>query len=323
MDDKVPASAGPPPAPSAITVLGLSRSFGEVRAVNHVDLRVGRGDVFGLLGPDGAGKSTLIRMLATVLSPDDGDAEVLGHSITRAPGLVTPGIGYMAQRFSLYPDLTVAENLDFFARIRGVPRAARRQRADQLLTGLGLAAFAGRQAQHLSGGMKQKLMLAVTLMHEPEVLLLDEPTTGVDPLSRREFWRILAELNADGTTVLVATPYMDEAERCTAIAFLDAGRIRHQGTPLQIKSLVPGTLLEVIAADPRGALEAAQSSPGTVAAHLRGDQVRVLWRHDEASDGPASLRAVVSAAGIPVEDVRAVAVDLESAFAFLMEGAAP
>ena len=180
-----------------------------------------QGAVFGLLGPDGAGKSTLIRMLATVLAPDSGDALVFGDSVVHAHRRVTPRIGYMSQRFSMYPDLSVAENLEFFARIRGVPAPLRRTRAASLLESMGLAEFADRQAQHLSGGMKQKLMLASTLMHEPDLLLLDEPTTGVDPLSRREFWRIIADLQAAEKTVLVATPYMDEAERCTDIAFMD------------------------------------------------------------------------------------------------------
>ena len=316
-----PRTDGPAPAGSALAAAGLCRRFGEVVAVDAVDLHVGAGEVFGLLGPDGAGKSTLIRMLATVLAPDSGDAEVLGHSVVTHAERARPHLGYMAQRFSLYPDLTVAENLDFFARIRGVPPAPRTRRAAELMQGMGLAEFAGRQAQHLSGGMKQKLMLAVTLMHSPEVLLLDEPTTGVDPVSRREFWRILADLHRDGTTVLVATPYMDEAERCTSIAFLDGGRIRHRGSPAEIKALVPGTLHQVLAADPRGALAAVERAPGTVAAHLFGDEVRVLWRAGDGQDGAAALRAIVAGAGIPVQGVRAVPVDLESAFAFLMEGA--
>lgn len=179
------AITGASPAAPAVSTQGLTRRFGDVVAVDGVDLVVQRGAVFGLLGPDGAGKSTLIRMLATVLLPDAGEALVLGHSTASEASAITGRIGYMSQRFSMYPDLTVAENLDFFATVRGVPKQVRRERSAALLDSMGLAEFGGRQARHLSGGMKQKLMLATTLMHEPELLLLDEPTTGVDPVSRR------------------------------------------------------------------------------------------------------------------------------------------
>lgn len=302
------------PTAPAIEATGLSRRFGDVRAVDGVELSIAKGAVFGLLGPDGAGKSTLIRMLATVLRPDAGDAVVEGFSVTKQPGRVTPLIGYMSQKFSLYPDLTVAENIDFFAKLRGVPKDVRRARMQQLLEGMGLAEFVDRQAGRLSGGMKQKLFLASTLMHSPDVLLLDEPTTGVDPVSRREFWRILAGLHRQGTTVLVATPYMDEAERCTDVAFIDAGRIRHRGSPEQIKALVPGRLFEVQAGDPRAALAALQSMPGLLAVHLYGDIVRVLLETDD----PGSVASALEAAGVRAE-VRPSAVDMETAFAFLAE----
>jgi ABC-2 type transport system ATP-binding protein len=309
----------PPTDILAIDARALCRDFGDVRAVDHVELTVRPGAVFGLLGPDGAGKSTLIRMLATVLSPDSGDASVFGESVVRAHRRVTPRIGYMSQRFSMYPDLTVAENLEFFARIRGVPADERRTRATSLLESMGLAEFAGRQAQHLSGGMKQKLMLASTLMHEPDLLLLDEPTTGVDPLSRREFWRIIADLQAAEKTVLVATPYMDEAERCTDIAFMEGGRIPHRGTPAEVKSLVPGTLFEVAANNPRGALAVLCGAHGVTSAHLYGDVVRVL----SAPGGPGAdqLLGELRAAGVPATEVRPADVDMEAAFAFLAEQA--
>jgi ABC-2 type transport system ATP-binding protein len=314
----------PPPggtsATPAIRATGLRRSFGATLAVADLDLEVDAGAVFGLLGPDGAGKSTLIRMLATVLPPDAGDAEVFGRSVTRERGLVTPRIGYMSQRFSMYPDLSVAENLEFFATVRGVGRAVRRTRAKALLDGMGLAEFTSRQAQFLSGGMKQKLMLATTLMHEPDLLLLDEPTTGVDPVSRREFWRILAGLHREGKTVLVATPYMDEAERCTHIAFLDGGRIRRQGTPEQIKAEVPGRLLEVSATDPRAALGAIRPVPGVTSVHLFGDVVRVLW--DAPGDPHAPLTAALAAVGLAEAGVREVSPDMETVFAYLAESSA-
>jgi len=301
----------------AIEARDLCRDFGDVRAVDGVSLSVTRGSVFGLLGPDGAGKSTLIRMLATVLSPGSGDATVFGESVVSESRLVTPRIGYMSQRFSMYPDLSVAENLEFFARIRGVPAALRRSRAASLLESMGLSQFAGRQAQHLSGGMKQKLMLASTLMHEPDLLLLDEPTTGVDPLSRREFWRIIAQLQSAEKTVLVATPYMDEAERCSHIAFMDDGHLLHTGTPAQVKSLVPGTLFEVAAPDPRAALAVLEGTIGVTSAHLYGDVVRVL----SAPDGPATdeLLGRLRDAGIASATAHTADVDMEAAFAYLAE----
>ncbi|MCC6496976.1 MAG: ABC transporter ATP-binding protein [Propionibacteriaceae bacterium] len=305
------------PADPAIRARGLRRSFGDTLAVADLDLEVPAGGVFGLLGPDGAGKSTLIRMLATVLSPDAGDAYVFGHSVRSEAGRVTPRIGYMSQRFSMYPDLSVAENLEFFATIRGVGRADRRTRSASLLEGMGLAEFTGRQAQHLSGGMKQKLMLATTLMHEPDLLLLDEPTTGVDPVSRREFWRILAGLHRAGKTVLVATPYMDEAERCTQVAFLARGAILQSGTPEEIKARVPGRLVEVAATQPRAALAAVKGVPGVASAHLLGDVVRVLW--SGSAQPEAALGAALTAAGVSGAGTREVAPDMETVFAYLAD----
>ncbi len=224
----------------ALDIRGLTRRFGRaVTAVDAVTLQAPAGSVFGLVGPDGAGKSTLIRMLATVLAPSEGDALVFGESVVTQAAAVKPRIGYLSQRFSLYPDLTVAENLAFFGRLRGVPRAEMRARSKRLLEFAGLSGFANRRAEHLSGGMRQKLALAVTLMHGPDLLLLDEPTTGVDPVSRREFWRIISGLRRDGITVFLATPYMDEAERCTRIAFMDEGRILLHDTPAALKARVP------------------------------------------------------------------------------------
>ncbi|MBK8459158.1 MAG: ABC transporter ATP-binding protein [Micropruina sp.] len=293
----------------------MSCRFGEIQAVDEVSLEIPHGAVFGLLGPDGAGKSTLIRMLATVQRASSGDAFVFGSSVTREPHRVTPRLGYMSQRFSMYPDLTVAENIDFFATLRGVPRAERLTRAASLLTSMGLAEFAGRQAGRLSGGMKQKLTLAVTLMHQPDLLLLDEPTTGVDPVARREFWRILAGLHRGGTTVLVSTPYMDEAERCTDVAFMEAGQIRHRGSPQQIKQLVPGTLLEVAAENPREALAVVRRAPQATSVHLYGDLVRVLWA---SGADVKELDRWLSGQGLTAT-VRPIVVDMETAFAFLAD----
>ena len=315
------ASADTPGTP-AIATAALTRRFDELTAVDAVTLEVPRGAVFGLLGPDGAGKSTLITMLATVQRPSDGEAHVLGHSVVGEAEQIKPRIGYMSQRFSMYPDLTVAENLEFFSRVRGVPRPVRRERATRLLAQMGMERFSDRLADRLSGGMKQKLMLAATLMTEPDLLLLDEPTTGVDPVSRREFWRIIAGLHRAGKTVLVATPYMDEAERCTAIAFMDSGRITRTGSPASIKARVPGTLFEVTASPQHDALTTLGTLPGVTSAHMLGETIRVLV----AAGGPDAdgLRAAVERgsserAGGRVSRSERVPVDMEAAFAFLAE----
>jgi ABC-2 type transport system ATP-binding protein len=305
----------------AVQALGLGRSFGQNHAVDGVDLSIPAGTIFGLLGPDGAGKSTLFRMLATVLAPDTGDAMIFGKSVTSSPSQVTPRIGYMSQNFSMYPDLSVAENLNFFATLRGIGRAARKRRAAQLMSAMGLAEFAARRAKNLSGGMKQKLMLAATLMHQPDLLLLDEPTTGVDPVSRREFWRILARLHRDGKTVLVATPYMDEAERCSDLAFLSSGRITRKGSPDDIKAVIPGTLFELATPLPRPALAALAGTPAVRSAHLYGDLVRVLWTGDDR--GAEELTSRLLAAGVPVSAAKPARVDMEAAFAFLTQAERP
>jgi ABC-2 type transport system ATP-binding protein len=305
----------------AIAACDLVRVFGRhgdtVTAVAGVTLDVARGEVFGLLGPDGAGKSTLIRMLATVLRPTSGDAEVFGESVTRDPAAVKPRIGYMSQAFSLYPDLTVSENLDFFAELRGVPRAEKAARAKRLLAFAGLEEFTSRQARNLSGGMKQKLALAATLIHEPDLIFLDEPTTGVDPVSRREFWRIIADLHRRGVTVFVATPYMDEAERCGRVAFMRDGRLEVVDTPDAVKRRLPGTLYEITAPDQRVAMSVLRGMPGVRSVSVHGDALRAL----AVPGGPdeAGLTAALAAAGVPATRLAPARVDMEAAFAFLAE----
>jgi ABC-2 type transport system ATP-binding protein len=301
----------------ALSASGLTKAFGGLVAVDALDLEVARGAVFGLLGPDGAGKSTLITMLATVQLPTAGEARVLGTSVTQEPAAVKPHIGYMSQRFSMYPDLTVDENLEFFARLRGVPADVRRERAPRLLEQMGMERFGNRPADKLSGGMKQKLMLASTLMTEPDVLLLDEPTTGVDPVSRREFWRIIASLHRAGKTVLVATPYMDEAERCTHVAFMDDGRLTEIGTPGQIKARVPGTLVQVVGEPQRHVVEALLGLPGVSSAHVLGEAVRALV--SEGGPSAAELASSLAGSGLSVSHAREVPIDMEAAFAFLAE----
>ena len=214
-----------------IEAVDLQKNYGFVHALRGVSFTVRPGEVVGYLGPNGAGKSTTIRMLCGILVPSAGTGTVAGFDIVRQSERIKERIGYMSQRFSLYGDLTVAENLRFFARLRGVPRRERQVRAERLLDFAGLSGFEDRQARFLSGGMRQKLALAATLIHEPAVLLLDEPTTGVDPVSRREFWRIIAGLHGSGATVLVSTPYMDEAERCSRVGLVHEGRLLLEGRP--------------------------------------------------------------------------------------------
>lgn len=307
-----------PDSEAAIETRGLLKRFGrETLAVDGVDLRVRQGAIHGLVGPDGAGKTTLIRMLSTVLSPTGGEASVLGHSVVRDSSSVKPLVGYMSQDFGLYPDLTVAENLRFFAELRGVPRAEMRLRATRSLDFSGLTEFANRRAEHLSGGMKQKLALAVTLMHEPRVLFLDEPTTGVDPVSRREFWRIISGLHRQGITVFVATPYMDEAERCSRVSFMENGRIVFEDSPGGLKTRVPGTLYEVDSTDERGGLEALKPLGGILSTTVHGEVLRVLVAH--GGPEPDDLKHTLARSGITVRAVRKARIDMEATFAYLAE----
>ncbi|MDQ7819946.1 MAG: ABC transporter ATP-binding protein [Armatimonadota bacterium] len=299
----------------AIVARGLTKRYGSSVAVDGVSLEVRQGEVVGLLGPDGAGKTTLLRMLCAVLSPDAGTAQVAGADTREAPEQVKARIGYMPQAFALYDDLTVRENLRFVAEMFGVPRALIGPRMDRLLAAGRLQAAADRLAGHLSGGMRQKLALAATVMHEPEVLVLDEPTTGVDPVSRREFWEILYDLNRQGKTILVATPYMDEAERCARVALMHQGRLLAVEAPRTLRARMPGVILEVVAAPRRAALQRARELPGVIRAHLFGHALHAVVSRD--ADGPR-LREALTAQGIVVESVRAVEPSLEDVFVALL-----
>jgi len=311
---------GTTPTETAIDVRELRKDFRQVHAVDGVTMTIPRGEVFGLVGPDGAGKSTLIRMLATVLEPTSGDALVFGKSVVKDPHAVKPRIGYMSQAFSLYGDLTVQENLDFFAELRGVPRHDMASRSERLLEFSGLTEFKKRQAQFLSGGMKQKLALAATLISEPDLLFLDEPTTGVDPVSRREFWKIISGLHRQGITVFVATPYMDEADRCDEIAFMTQGRIILRDTPAGMKQRVPGRVIEVAVSDYRGAMPILRELPCVVSLEVSGEMLRVLVSRD-AGACESTLRNTLATAGFTVSHVTPVATDLEMAFATLIPAA--
>jgi ABC-2 type transport system ATP-binding protein len=300
--------------PPAIRTEGLSRAFGDVVAVAGLDLDVAPGEIFGLVGPDGAGKTTTMRMLTGVLTPTAGRAVVDGLDVAREPERLKEHIGYMSQRFGLYPDLTVMENILFYADIYGVPTRGRAARIEQLLGFSHLTPFKERLAGNLSGGMKQKLGLACALIHTPRVLFLDEPTNGVDPVSRRDFWRILYQLVREGVTLFVSTAYLDEAERCNRLALLHEGRLLALGTPAEVKRLMPGTLLEVRTAAPRRTASLLRTQFPDAAVGLFGDRVHVAVRDTEPEAAEQRIREAVTSAGFEVHTIRPIPPSLEDVF---------
>jgi ABC-2 type transport system ATP-binding protein len=302
----------------AVAVHGLTRRFGTLTAVNRVDFTVTPGEIFGLVGPDGAGKTTIMRMLAGVLPPDSGTIHLDGIDVIAEPEHAKPHLSYMPQRFGLYEDLTVAENIRFYAELFAVPRRDRVKRAAQLLDAAALGSFRGRLAGNLSGGMKQKLGLICALIHTPRVLLLDEPTTGVDPVSRREFWAILYNLREQGVTILLSTAYMDEAERCSRLALLHAGEIRRCDTPSRLKQAMPGALLAVPAPDPRAVRAALAGAEGVLGLLLMGDRVHVRVV-DEARAAPR-LAARLAERGIAHGEILPIAPGIEDVFVALVGG---
>jgi ABC-2 type transport system ATP-binding protein len=261
---------------TAIRATGLSKRFGQIVAVDRLDLTVRRREVYGFLGPNGSGKSTTIRMLCGLLNPTSGDIDVLGHRIPQDAEALKRHIGYMTQRFSLYEDLTVDENLAFLAAVHDMPRAKARPRIEELIERFWLKNQRKQLAGTLSGGQKQRLALAGTVLHKPDLLFLDEPTSAVDPQSRREFWESLFELADEGTTLLVSTHYMDEAERCTRLAILDRGRIVADGTPQHLLAALPGRTWLITTPEPRRAQRALDDLPGVIAIAQIGTSLRVL-----------------------------------------------
>jgi len=305
----------------AIVASGLSRSFGAgkpgaVEAVRGLSFEVRRGELFGIVGPDGAGKTTTLRMLAGVLEPSAGDALLGGISIARQAEKAKPHLAYMPQRFGLYEDLTVRENLDFYADLYRVPKSERPARLARLYHFSSLGEFEGRLAGQLSGGMKQKLSLSCCLIHRPEVLLLDEPTFGVDPISRRDLWLILHQMVAEGVTVVLSTSYMDEAERCDRVALLHEGRILALDAPTRLQQSLAGTLLSIRVDRPRAARDALRLSPAVRRATLFGDSVHVLL---DADADPAQATGALEAAGVPPLSVEPVEASLEDVFIDLVE----
>ena len=301
----------------AVIAEGLTRVFGDFVAVDHIDLRVTAGTVFGFLGPNGAGKSTTIRMLCGILRPTAGRAIVGGFDIARQGDALKSRIGYMSQKFSLYEDLTVQENLEFFAGIYGVVGA---QRAARIAWALQMADLAGREAMPtgaLAGGWRQRLALGCAILHEPPILFLDEPTSGVDPASRRDFWDMIGTLAERGTTIFVTTHFMDEAEHCDELALIYGGRIVASGSPSELKrEHVSHVVVEVETPDPMGAYAALKRQPAIRGVALFGNTLHV------AADDEASARAAIAAARMPAQRVERIDPSLEDAFVAIIERSA-
>jgi ABC-2 type transport system ATP-binding protein len=294
----------------------LSKHFGAVRAVDELDLQVSAGEILGLVGPDGAGKTTTMRLLCGAYEPTSGRAVVAGFDLGHHVAEARAATGYVPQRYSLYPDLTPAENLEFFSEAYGMPRAKRVARAKELLDFVGLTAFANRRSEFLSGGMKQKLSLACALIHRPRVLLLDEPTGGVDPVARQEFWRLLYTLLAEGSAILISTPYMDEASRCHRVGLMNHGRLMAEGTPHEIVRPLVGHILELAAAPQRAARQVAGAFPGVADVQVFGDRLHL--RADDPAPVMERLPRALTDAGITVTHLRPAEATLEDVFTELL-----
>lgn len=302
----------------AIQVRGLSCHFGDVRAIDAVSFSVQPGELFGLVGPDGAGKTTLLRMLAGVLNPNGGDAEFLGVSVVRDAEAVKQLIAYMPQRFGLYADLTVQENLDFYADLYEVTPAERGPRLERLFHFSALGPFKNRLAGALSGGMKQKLALSCALIHLPKILLLDEPTFGVDPISRRDLWLIVHEMVEEGVTAVVSTSYMDEAERFDRVALLHAGRVLALDTPITLQHTLAGQMLLLEVTDLRAARELLSQHDRVRSVSLFGDKLHVIV-HSADGDAPVIQQDLLSA-GIQAHSLRPAEASMEDVFIDRMSG---
>ncbi|MFQ6058926.1 MAG: ATP-binding cassette domain-containing protein [Anaerolineae bacterium] len=300
----------------AIVTENLTKRFGQTVAVDSLNLAVRKGEIFGLVGPDGAGKTTTIRLLSAIMNPTSGSATVAGFDTVREAEEIKKRIGYMAQRFNLYGDLTVMENLNFFADVFEVRGAEREARIAQLLEFARLTEFKERRGAHLSGGMQKKLALACTLIHKPEILFLDEPTTGVDPISRREFWDILSDLHLEGVTLFVSTPYMDEAERCSRVGLMFQGSLIVCDEPREIKGLVTGELLEVRTTALNRARAVVEGLEGVLEVQTYGNLLHVFV--DDAARRMPEVAAGLRSQGITVEGLRQTRPRMEEAFISLV-----
>jgi ABC-2 type transport system ATP-binding protein len=298
---------------NAIRTENLTKRFGDLTAVDSLSLEVAEGEIFGLVGPDGAGKTTTMRLLTSIMEPTSGDAWIAGYHVTKQAEAIKENIGYMSQRFGLYPDLTVMENMNFYADIYCEPRKDRKEKIDRLLVFSNLTPFKKRLAGNLSGGMKQKLGLACALIHTPKVLFLDEPTNGVDPVSRRDFWRILYRLLREKVTIFVSTAYLDEAERCNRVALIDRGKMLACGTPDEVKKLMRGTILEIRCEQPRRARALLKEKLTGVSVGLFGDRVHVVG-HEPEERITSAVKGLLADAGLPVAGIRQIEPTLEDVF---------
>ena len=303
--------------PPIIATHALTRDFKKTRAVDSLTLSIQPGELFGLVGPDGAGKTTTLRLLAGLLDISSGSAQVAGHDLAREPEAIKRQIGYMAQQFSLYGELSVLENLSFFSELYDVPAAELQERTERLLTFAGLTEFENRRAAQLSGGMQKKLALACTLIHQPEILLLDEPTTGVDPVSRREFWDILTDLNLDGATIVVSTPYMDEADRCSRVGLMYQGRMVVCDTPQQIRARIRGELIELRPQDWQAAHALVATLPGVLEVQTYGELLHVLV--DAADERLPEIKTALKEQGLSTHGARRATPRMEEAFISLIK----
>jgi ABC-2 type transport system ATP-binding protein len=296
----------------AIETFDLTRRFDKTTALERLNLKIKKGDLFGLVGPDGAGKTTTLRLLSGILKPTSGTAEVAGFNIIKESEKLKEHIGYMPQRFGLYEDLTVEENLDFFSDIFEVSKKERGERIRELMDFSQLHPFRKYLAGNLSGGMKQKLGLSCVLIHRPGILLLDEPTTGVDPSSRRDFWKILFQQLKQGVTVFISTPYMDEAERCHRVGMLYKGSLLPVGTPDEIKKLLTGFLFEVSTDNPRKAWEVAQKSDAVASSVLFGDRLHLLVKDPEKDI--KTIENEFARSNIKIDSLQGISPTLEDVF---------
>lgn len=303
-------------ATSAIETANLTKSFGDTIAVDNLNLKIKKGELYGLVGPDGAGKTTAMRLLTSIMEPASGEAWVAGHSVLTEDERVKEKIGYMSQRFGLYEDLTVMENIIFYADLYDVPRGERPARIERLLGFSNLTPFRERLAGKLSGGMKQKLGLACALIHTPEVLFLDEPTNGVDPISRRDFWRILYDLLKEGVTILVSTAYLDEAERCTRIGLMHKGRIMVEDEPRKVRNSLGLPMIEVWAENARAAGEAVKGIEQVRGVSVYGDRLHISLENAGAA---AAVIEAIQRKGIAVRDHREILPSLEDVFIAMVE----
>jgi ABC-2 type transport system ATP-binding protein len=303
-----------------IRAVDLTRTFGELTAVDHLNLEVSRGEIFGMVGPDGAGKTTAMRLLCGLMDPTSGEAWVTGHNVARELDAVKDQIGYMAQRFGLYGDLTVDENMNFYADLFGISKSERATLMPQLLRMTRMEPFGSRLAANLSGGMKQKLALMCTLLHHPQVLFLDEPTNGVDPVSRRDFWAILYQLVRDGLTVFVTTAYLDEAERCNRVGLMNQGKMIRCESPRALKHSLKEACYEMQTSDQRAAREVLLSQPGVLAVEPYGSKLHVFLAREGYTED--ALHSALTDRGIRIAISREIVPSLEDVFIGLVRESA-